>query len=73
MIISKARGDAAARLATCNVRAPWSVRVYKIFAPAQATMLDPIQIFLRIIRLGCSRFTIEHRRCQLFRLVKEPM
>ena len=31
-------------------------------------MLDPIQMGLRIIRLGCSRFTIEHRSYQFVRL-----
>ena len=41
---------------------------FKVLSPAQATMLDPIQMGLRIIRLGCSRFTIEHRSYQLVRL-----
>ena len=73
LIKSKARCDAAARLATFNVRAPWPVRVYEVFPPAQVTMLDPIQFFIQIIRLSCSYFTIEHRGCQFVRLVKEPM
>ena len=30
-------------------------------SPAQATMLDPIETGLRIIRLGYSRFTVENR------------
>ena len=48
-------------IATTNARAPWPVRVYKDLSPAQATMLDPIQMGLRNTRLGCSRFMIEHR------------
>ena len=44
------------------------VRVYKALSPAQATMPDPIQMGLRTIHLGCSRFTIEHRSYQFVRL-----
>ena len=40
----------------------------KVISPAQATMLDPIQMFLRVIRLGSSLFTIEHRSYQFVRL-----
>ena len=63
-----ARGDAATRFATSNARASWPVRVYKALPPAQATMPDPIQMGLRTILLGCSRFTIEHRSYQFVRL-----
>ena len=63
-----ARGDAATRFATSTARAPWPVRLYKALSPAQATMPGPIQMGLRTIRLGCSRFTIEHRSYQFVRL-----
>ena len=63
-----ARGDAATRFATSNARASWTVRVYKALPPAQATKPDPIQMGLRTIGLGCSRFTIEHRSYQFVRL-----
>ena len=59
-----ARGDAAARFAISNARAPRPVRVYKVLSPVR----DPIQMGLQIIRLGCSLFTIEHRSYQFVRL-----
>ena len=37
-------------------------------SPSQEIMIDSIQMGLRIIRLGCSRFTIEHRSYQFIYL-----
>ena len=62
------RGEAAV---DCDklARAPWPVRVYAALSSAQATMLDPIQMGLRIIRLAvCVFFMIEHRSLPIVRL-----